>query len=227
MTEKRNVQIDATWKRALDDEFEQDYMQALRDFLCQEKKAGKSIYPPGDKIFNAFNLTPFDQVKVVIIGQDPYHGSGQAHGLCFSVQPGVKLPPSLQNIYKQLNNEYGLEFGASGCLESWARQGVLLLNAVLTVEKGKAGSHQGKGWEQFTDKVISLLNKEHDGLVFMLWGTYAQNKGQIIDQQRHLVLKSPHPSPFSAYKGFLGNGHFKRANEYLRSQGRDPIDWQV
>ena len=187
MTEKREVQIEDTWKLALNDEFDKAYMHELRAFLFQEKKAGKIIYPPGDKIFNAFDLTPFDQVKVVVLGQDPYHGQGQAHGLCFSVQPGVKLPPSLQNIYKEINQEYGIEFGRDGYLEPWATQGVLLINSVLTVEHSKAGSHQGKGWEQFTDKVISVLNEEHDGLVFMLWGAYAQNKGQYIDQQKHLV----------------------------------------
>jgi uracil-DNA glycosylase len=227
MTNSENVKIEETWKLALDSEFHQSYMQALGEFLRQEKKAGKQIYPPGSQIFNAFNLTPFDQVKVVILGQDPYHGAGQAHGLCFSVQPDVKLPPSLQNIYKEISQEYGLDFGGNGCLEGWARQGVLLLNAVLTVEHGKAGSHQGKGWEQFTDKVVSLLNEEHEGLVFLLWGSYAQNKGQFIDQQRHLVLQSPHPSPLSAYKGFLGNGHFKRTNDYLTEQGLDPIDWRT
>lgn len=227
MTNSANPKIEETWKLALDSEFDQDYMRTLGDFLRQEKKAGKQIYPPGAQIFNAFNLTPFDQVKVVILGQDPYHGAGQAHGLCFSVQPHVKLPPSLQNIYKEIAQEYGLTFGSNGCLEGWARQGVLLLNAVLTVEHGKAGSHQGKGWEQFTDKVVSLLNEEHEGLVFLLWGSYAQNKGQFIDQQRHLVLQSPHPSPLSAYKGFLGNGHFKRTNEYLIEQGLEPINWQA
>ncbi len=211
----------------LADEFGKSYMQELRAFLVSQKKAGKTIYPSGDEIFNAFNLTPFEQVRVVIIGQDPYHGPNQAHGLCFSVQDGIKPPPSLQNIYKELNAELGIEFGSNGCLIPWAKQGVLLLNSVLTVEQGNAGAHQGKGWEQFTDRVIEILNSEHQGCVFMLWGSYAQQKGQIIDRNKHLVLQSPHPSPFSAYRGFLGNGHFKKANEYLEQQGGQPIDWAI
>ena len=221
------VQLEPSWKLAFGDEFEQDYMRRLREFLLAEKSQGKEIYPPGDKIFQAFNLTPFTKVRVVIIGQDPYHGPGQAHGLCFSVQPGVRLPPSLQNIYKEIHAQLGIEFGENGCLTRWAEQGVLLLNSSLTVERGKAGSHQGKGWETFTDKAIALLNEERQGLVFMLWGSYAQKKGEIVDSQRHLVLSSPHPSPFSVHRGFFGNGHFLQANEYLVKQGGSPIDWSV
>jgi len=221
------IKLEASWKLLLMEEFSKEYMKQLRQFLAESKSKAKIIYPPGDEIFNAFNLTPFDKVRVVIIGQDPYHGPGQAHGLCFSVQAGVRLPPSLQNIYKEINQELGLEFGSNGCLTSWAEQGVLLLNSVLTVEKGHAGSHQGKGWEQFTDRVIEIINEEHESCVFLLWGSYAQHKGQIIDRNRHLVLESPHPSPFSAHRGFLGNGHFKRVNEYLQSKGKTPIDWRV
>ena len=221
------IKLEASWKLLLMEEFSKEYMKQLRQFLAESKSKAKIVYPPGDQIFNAFNLTPFDKVRVVIIGQDPYHGPGQAHGLCFSVQTGVRLPPSLQNIYKEINQELGLEFSSNGCLSSWAEQGVLLLNSVLTVEKGHAGSHQGKGWEQFTDRVIEIINEEHESCVFLLWGSYAQNKGQIIDRNRHLVLESPHPSPFSAHRGFFGNGHFKRANEYLQSKGKTPIDWGV
>lgn len=221
------IQLEPSWKLRLVNEFAMDYMQQLRQFLIAEKSKGKTLYPPGNEIFNAFNLTPFDKVRVVIIGQDPYHGPGQAHGLCFSVQEGVRLPPSLQNIYKEINSELGIEFSHSGCLTSWAEQGVLLLNSVLTVERGKAGAHQGKGWERFTDKVIEIVNEEHESLVFLLWGSYAQNKGKIIDRSKHLVLESPHPSPFSAHRGFLGNGHFQRANDYLNANGKQPIDWRV
>lgn len=228
MTEDQDrIKLEPSWKLLLAEEFSKEYMKQLREFLVAEKKAGKTIYPPGEAIFNAFNLTPFAKVRVVIIGQDPYHGPGQAHGLCFSVQPGVRLPPSLQNIYKEIHNELGIEFGSNGCLTGWAEQGVLLLNSVLTVEKGNAGAHQGKGWEKFTDKVIEIINEEHDSCVFLLWGSYAQNKGQIIDRSKHLVLESPHPSPFSAHRGFLGNGHFKQANEFLVQQGQQPIDWRV
>ncbi len=219
--------MEASWKALLAEEFDQRYMQELRAFLLSEKKAGKTIYPPGDLIFNAFNLTPFEKVRVVIIGQDPYHGPNQAHGLCFSVESGVRLPPSLQNIYKEINAELGIEFGADGCLIPWAKQGVLLLNSVLTVEKGKAGSHQKKGWERFTDRVIEILNAQHPACIFLLWGSYAQNKGQFIDRDKHLVLESPHPSPFSAHRGFLGNGHFRKVNDYLKQKGSEPIDWRI
>ena len=219
--------MEASWKLLLAEEFDKPYMRELRAFLLSEKKAGKTIYPPGDLIFNAFNLTPFEKVRVIIIGQDPYHGPNQAHGLCFSVKSGVRLPPSLQNIFKEINAELGIEFGSDGCLIPWANQGVLLLNSVLTVEQGKAGSHQGKGWERFTDRVIEVLNAQHPSCVFLLWGSYAQDKGQFIDRDKHLVLESPHPSPFSAHRGFLGNGHFRRVNEYLEQSGSEPINWSL
>lgn len=213
--------------RLLEPEFRQPYMQELRTFLQREKQSGKQIFPPGDKIFNALDTTPFDEVRVVILGQDPYHGQGQAHGLCFSVLPGVRIPPSLQNIYQELNDDLGVTSPGHGCLTYWAQQGVLLLNAVLTVEAGQANSHQNKGWEQFTDAVVKLLNDRHDGLVFMLWGSYAQRKGKAIDRRRHLVLQAPHPSPLSAYRGFLGCRHFSKANQYLQQHNRTPIDWQL
>ena len=222
-----DVRLEASWLKRLRAEFEQPYMQELRAFLQREKQAGKQIYPPGSQIFNALDSTPFEQVSVVILGQDPYHNPGQAHGLCFSVRPGVAAPPSLQNIYKELARDVGCQLPSHGCLEHWSRQGVLLLNAVLTVEKFKAASHQGKGWERFTDRIVSLLNEERDGLVFLLWGSHAQKKGQHIDRQRHLVLQSPHPSPLSAHRGFLGNGHFSRTNAWLREHGRPEIDWQL
>lgn len=221
------IRLEPSWKLLLSEEFTREYMQELKAFLVSEKRSGKIIYPPGDAIFNAFNMTPFEKVRVVILGQDPYHGPNQAHGLCFSVQNGVRLPPSLQNIYKEIHTELGITFSDNGCLIPWAEQGVLLLNSVLTVEKGKAGSHQGKGWERFTDRVIEIVNEEHPSCVFMLWGSYAQNKGRIIDRGKHLVLESPHPSPFSAHRGFLGNGHFTRANEYLKKRGEKPIDWSI
>jgi uracil-DNA glycosylase len=185
------------------------------------------VYPPGPQIFAAFEATPFDQVKVVVLGQDPYHGPGQAHGLCFSVQPDVDVPPSLLNIYKEIERDLGLPRPDHGCLLPWARQGVLLLNAVLTVEAGKAGSHQGRGWEGFTDHVVDTLNREREGLVFLLWGSYAQAKGKVIDPRRHKVLKAPHPSPLSAHRGFNGCGHFSAANAYLARQGFAPIDWSL
>ena len=221
------VQMEDSWKQRLLSEFRKDYMTQLRAFLLQEKQQGKVIYPKGDEYFNAFNLTPFDQVKVVIIGQDPYHGPNQAHGLCFSVRPGVPFPPSLQNIFKEIQAELGLPVPEHGCLTHWAEQGVLLLNAVLTVEQSKAAAHQGKGWETFTDAAIRALNDERENLVFMLWGAYAQKKGSFIDTSKHLVLKSPHPSPLSAHRGFFGNGHFKTCNEYLEAKGLDPVDWSV
>ena len=221
------VQLEASWKALLQPEFERDYMRQLRAFLLQEKQAGKQVFPAGRDMFNALNSTPFDQVRVVILGQDPYHGPGQAHGLCFSVQPGVEIPPSLRNIYKELASDLGIAPARHGCLQSWAAQGVLLLNAVLSVEAGRAGSHQGRGWEQFTDRIIALLNERREHLVFMLWGSHAQKKGQFIDRSHHLVLESPHPSPLSASRGFLGNRHFSRANQYLQAQGRAPVDWRV
>ena len=227
MSPADRVQLEPGWKQALAAEFDSDYMQALRDFLLREKQHKKVIYPPGKQIFNAFAHTPFDRVKVVILGQDPYHGPGQAHGLCFSVPEGVRQPPSLVNIFKEIARDLGISPPTHGNLEKWADQGVLLLNATLTVEQGRAGSHQGKGWEQFTDAAIAHLNRDRDGLVFMLWGSYAQKKGAIIDRQRHLVLTAPHPSPLSAHRGFIGCGHFSKANEYLAGLGKGAIDWRV
>ncbi|MCP5161601.1 MAG: uracil-DNA glycosylase [Hahellaceae bacterium] len=219
--------LQGQWHSLLEPELSQPYMRQLREFLFQQKQAGKVIFPPGSKIFNAFNHTPFERVKVVILGQDPYHGPGQAHGLCFSVQPGVPVPPSLVNIFKEIRNDLGIEPPGHGCLTSWADQGVLLLNAVLTVEQGMANAHQGKGWEHFTDRAIALLNEQCEGIVFMLWGSYAQKKGQLINRQRHRVLTAPHPSPLSAHRGFLGCKHFSLANEYLLSRGQTPINWRL
>ncbi len=221
------IQLHPSWLEHLRGEFEQPYMQELKRFLVAEKQQGKVIYPPGSLIFNALDSTPFEQVKVVILGQDPYHGPNQAHGLCFSVLPGVAFPPSLLNIFKEIEQELGIPIPAHGNLQAWAEQGVLLLNATLTVQQARAGSHQGKGWEQFTDRVIQLVNEQREGVVFLLWGSYAQKKGQFIDTGKHLVLKSPHPSPLSAHRGFFGNRHFSRTNEYLQQHGREPIDWQL
>ena len=211
MVEGRAIQLEPSWLAQLAGEFKQPYMRQLREFLQREKQQGKRIFPAGNEFFNAFEHTPLDKVKVVILGQDPYHGEGQAHGLCFSVRPGVKIPPSLQNIYKEIN----------------ADQGVLLLNSVLSVECGNAASHQGKGWETFTDRVIDVINREREGVVFMLWGSYAQRKGAIIDTARHCVLKAPHPSPLSAHRGFFGCGHFQAANDYLHTRGELPVDWSL
>lgn len=208
-------------------EFEKPYMAELREFLVGERTNGKIIYPPGGLWFETFNRTPFEEVRVVILGQDPYHGPGQAHGLCFSVMNGVRLPPSLINIYKELGADLGIQMPESGDLSNWANQGVLLLNATLTVEAHRAGSHQNRGWETFTDAAVDALNKDREGLVFMLWGSYAQKKGASIDESKHLVLKAPHPSPLSAHRGFLGCKHFSRANEYLISKGNTPINWQL
>lgn len=199
----------------------------LREFLVTRKQHRAIIYPPGAQIFNALNATAFENVRVVILGQDPYHGPGQAHGLCFSVLPGVKIPPSLANIYREIESDLGIPPASHGYLQSWAEQGVLLLNAVLTVERGQAGSHQGKGWELFTDNIVQLLNDKRDNLVFMLWGSYAMKKGAVINRRKHLVLKAPHPSPLSAHRGFLGCKHFSSANAYLVEHGLDPIDWSV
>ncbi|WIO75155.1 uracil-DNA glycosylase [Porticoccaceae bacterium LTM1] len=221
------IQLHESWLNVLGVEFEQPYMTSLKSFLKQEKSAGKVIYPAGDQWFAAFNTTPFDKVKVVILGQDPYHGPNQAHGLCFSVLPGVQVPPSLVNIYKEIEQDLGIVPPAHGCLTHWAEQGVLLLNATLTVEQGNAGAHQGKGWEQFTDQAITALNEQREGLVFLLWGSYAQRKGALIDRNKHFVLTAPHPSPLSAYRGFFGCRHFSRVNEYLQSQGQQPIDWSL
>lgn len=224
-------QLHSSWLAVIGDELEKPYMQNLKAFLQQEKAAGKVIYPPSPLIFNAFNHTPFEQVRVVIIGQDPYHGPGQAHGLSFSVPQGVDLPPSLINIFKEISSDLGVNMGPrisqSGDLTAWADQGVLLLNATLTVELGKAGAHQNRGWEQFTDAAIAALNQHREGLVFVLWGSYAQKKGAFIDAKKHLVLKSVHPSPLSAHRGFFGNRQFSTINQYLIRQGKTPIDWQL
>lgn len=222
-----DIRLDLSWKNQLQDEFSKDYMQTLRAFLAQEKRQGKVIYPRGSEYFRAFELTPFDQVRVVILGQDPYHGPGQAHGLCFSVRPDTPVPPSLVNMYKELQNDLGIAPAAHGCLEHWAHQGVLLLNSVLTVEQGQAASHQGRGWERFTDQVIARLNSQREHLVFLLWGRYAQQKGRHIDASRHLVMKSAHPSPLSSYRGFFGSRPFSQTNAYLHSQGLAAIDWQL
>ncbi len=219
-----SVKIDESWKQRLKDEFEKPYFKSLTDFVRQEYST-RTIYPPAKLIFNAFDQCPFHQVKVVIVGQDPYHEPGQAHGLCFSVNDGVQIPPSLVNIYKEINNDLGLPIPKSGNLERWSRQGVLLLNATLTVRAHQAGSHQYKGWEEFTDSAIYHLANERENLVFILWGAYAQRKGENIDANRHLVLKSPHPSPLSAHRGFFGNKHFSKANAYLQANGLSPINW--
>jgi uracil-DNA glycosylase len=216
-----------SWQPALSAEFELPYMQTLKQFLRAEKEANKVIYPHSSNWFHALETTPLDEVKVVILGQDPYHQPNQAHGLCFSVLPGVKTPPSLANMYKELQSDLGLEPVNHGYLESWAQQGVLLLNAVLTVENSKANAHQGKGWEQFTDKIIATVNERCEHVVFMLWGSYAQKKGAMIDSAHHCVLKAPHPSPLSAYRGFLGCQHFSKANIYLDQHGRQAINWQL
>ena len=219
--------IDPSWMSRIGNEFSEPYMQTLRDFLVQEKAQGKTVFPPGSLWFEAFNRTPFDKVRVVILGQDPYHGPGQAHGLCFSVLPGTKLPPSLINIYTEIQSDLGAQMSGAGDLSPWADQGVLLLNATLTVEAHRAGSHQNMGWEQFTDAAIAALNTQSEGLVFMLWGSYAQKKGAHIDTNKHLVLKAPHPSPLSAHRGFFGCQHFSKTNQYLTSKGQEPIDWQL
>lgn len=221
------VKIEDSWNAALTDEFTQPYFQALVQFIKQEKSAGKPIYPPGSLIFNAFNTTPFDQVKVVILGQDPYHNPGQAMGLSFSVPRGVRLPPSLRNIYQELTSDVGFQHPGHGDLTHWAEQGVFLLNAMLTVEKNKPSSHSDEGWQDFTTAVIQKLSAEREQLVFMLWGAFAQKKATLIDSSKHLILKSPHPSPFSAHKGFFGNKHFSQANAYLNENGKKVIDWQL
>jgi len=218
------VKIEESWKTRLLPEFEKEYFKNLTEFVREEYRT-KTIYPPGSLIFNAFNLCPFDNVKAVIIGQDPYHGPGQAHGLCFSVLDGIPFPPSLINIFKEIENDLGIPVPGTGNLERWARQGVLLLNAILTVRAGQAGSHQGKGWEKFTDAVIELLNREKNKVVFFLWGAYAQKKGGAIDKTRHLVLESVHPSPLSASRGFFGNRHFSKCNDYLQQNGIEPVVW--
>jgi len=219
-----DVRIEPSWKNALQSEFDKDYFVRLTDFVRNEYKT-KLTFPPSALIFNAFDQCPFDKVKVVIIGQDPYHGDGQAHGLCFSVADGVAFPPSLLNIFKEIERDLGIAKPTSGNLIRWAQQGVLLLNATLTVQAHAAGSHQGRGWETFTDVAIHKLASEKEGLVFMLWGSYAQKKGDFIDTNKHLVLKSVHPSPLSAYRGFIGNNHFSLANKYMKEKGLEEIQW--
>lgn len=219
-----DVKIAPSWKSRLDSEFEKDYFARLTDFVKEEYRT-QTVYPPGREIFNAFDYCDFDKVRVVIIGQDPYHGKGQANGLCFSVHDGVRMPPSLVNIFKEIHQDLGKPIPATGNLERWARQGVLLLNATLTVRASSPGSHQNKGWETFTDAVIKKISDEKENIVFLLWGAYAQKKGEIIDRSRHHVLMSPHPSPYSADRGFFGCRHFSRTNEYLKSKGFPEIDW--
>ncbi len=221
------IKLQSSWKVKLQDEFTKEYMQTLRRFLQNEKAQGKMIYPKGGEYFRAMDLTPFEQVKVVIIGQDPYHGPGQAHGLSFSVCPDVAIPPSLVNMYKELESDLGIPPAKHGFLEHWAQQGVLLLNSVLTVEHKQAASHQGRGWEAFTDRIVAVLNEQRENVVFILWGSYAQKKGRFIDTGKHLVLKSVHPSPLSAYRGFFGSRPFSQANNYLVHHDIQPIDWQL
>jgi len=223
---KVNPEIEESWKEALSDEFNTSYFTQLKEYLVAEKSKF-TIYPPGSQIFAAFNFTPFKNVKVVILGQDPYHGPGQAHGLCFSVPERVKQPPSLQNIFKEIRNDLGFEIPKHGNLEHWARQGVLLLNATLTVRARQAGSHQNRGWEMFTDTCIKKLSASCENLVFLLWGNYAIAKEALIDSSKHLILKSPHPSPFSVHRGFFGNKHFSKTNTYLKEHGIEEIDWRV
>ena len=221
------IKLPETWDAHLAEDLASQRMQALRSFLTAEQSAGKQIFPRQDEWFRALHLTPLDKVRVVILGQDPYHGEGQAHGLCFSVQPGVRPPPSLVNIYKELESDLGLPRPKHGFLEHWAKQGVLLLNSVLTVEIGQAASHQRKGWEEFTDEIIRTVNGRVDPVVFMLWGAYAQKKAEFVDGTRHLVLKAAHPSPLSAHNGFLGCRHFSKANVFLSANGQAPIDWSL
>jgi uracil-DNA glycosylase len=223
-----SVKLEQSWLNVLGDEFDKAYMKTLKAFLLEEKQSGARVYPKSADIFNALDHTPFDKVKVVILGQDPYHGTGQAHGLSFSVQKGIAVPPSLKNIYKELSADIrGFQIPAHGNLTKWADEGVLLLNATLTVRAHEAGSHQGKGWEIFTDTIISKLSEQREGLVFLLWGRYAQNKSELIDGKKHTVLKAAHPSPFSAYNGFFGCAQFSKTNEILIKEGKNPIDWQI
>ncbi|WP_242218227.1 uracil-DNA glycosylase [Shinella zoogloeoides] len=222
-----DVKIGESWKAPLAAEFSSPYMAELKAFLMEQRQEGRRIFPKGAEYFRALDLTPLDEVRVVILGQDPYHGEGQAHGLCFSVQPGVRTPPSLVNIYKEMQSDLGIAPARHGFLEHWAKQGVLLLNSVLTVEMGRAASHQGRGWERFTDAVIRAVNEQEKPVVFILWGSYAQKKAAFVDKSRHLVLRSPHPSPLSAHNGFFGTRPFSKANEFLEKHGRTPIDWQL
>ncbi|NRF41286.1 uracil-DNA glycosylase [Pedobacter foliorum] len=223
-----SITLEKSWLKELETEFEKSYMKDLKSFLQQEKQQGVTVFPKGSDVFNALDHTPFDKVKVVILGQDPYHGQGQAHGLSFSVQKGITVPPSLKNIYKELSTDIGgFSIPTHGNLTKWADDGVLLLNATLTVRAHEAGSHQKKGWEIFTDKIISQLSEQREGIVFLLWGRYAQNKSSLIDQTKHTILAAAHPSPFSAYNGFLGCRHFSKTNAILEKQGLSPIDWQI
>ena len=221
------VKLHESWLSELQGEFDSPYMGALKQFLTEEKAAGKRIFPPGGEWFHALDSTPLDKVRVVILGQDPYHGPGQAHGLCFSVRPGVRIPPSLVNIYKELEADLGITPPNHGCLDAWAERGVLLLNAVLTVEAHRAASHQGKGWERFTDAIIRVVNAREQPVVFILWGSYAQRKASFVDTSKHCVIKSPHPSPLSAHNGFFGSKPFSTANAFLREKGLEPIDWSL
>jgi len=222
-----SINLHPEWLEVLAPEFEQDYMRSLRTFLIERSRAGAAVYPPGKLIFNALDSTPLSNVKVVILGQDPYHGPGQAHGLCFSVQPGVPPPPSLVNIFREIHDDLGHPVPDHGCLQAWADRGVLLLNAVLTVERGRAGAHQGKGWERFTDAVVRAVNECRDNVVFLLWGAQARRKGAGIDADRHRVLTAPHPPPLSAQRGFLGCRHFSRTNQWLQARDIDPVDWRL
>ena len=226
-TENRRIKLNPTWLSRLVNEFEKPYMAELRAFLFREKKAGKAIYPRGEEIFAALNSTPFEEVRVVILGQDPYHGVNQAHGLSFSVRPGIPIPPSLINIYRELRDDLGIAPARHGWLMPWARDGVLLLNSVLSVEHGKPASHQNCGWETFTDKIVNLIDSELQGVVFILWGSYAQRKAAHVDAKKHLLLSAPHPSPFSASRGFFGSRPFSQANDWLKSHGKSPINWQL
>ncbi|MDA3914161.1 uracil-DNA glycosylase [Oleiagrimonas sp.] len=221
------LHLEASWKDRVGDYFERKDMRELADFLRAQKRDGKAIYPPGPEIFAAFEHTPFEQVKVVILGQDPYHGPGQAHGLCFSVRPDVPVPPSLQNIFKEIERDLGIARPDHGCLTPWADRGVLLLNTVLTVERGRAASHRGMGWEGFTDTVIRCLSEEREGLVFLLWGSHAGAKAGLIDGRRHAILRTTHPSPLSAHRGFLGCGHFSQTQAFLQARGMSPLDWSL
>jgi uracil-DNA glycosylase len=227
MPRSGRIKLREEWLAHLQDEFDQPYMRELRSFLLERKRAGATIYPPGPNIFNALDSTVPERVRVVILGQDPYHGPGQAHGLCFSVQPGVAVPPSLVNIYQELHDDVGFEIPQHGHLQPWAEHGVLLLNAVLTVERGRAGAHQGRGWERFTDRVVEIVNGGPKPVAFLLWGAQAKKKGQGIDRKRHLVLTAPHPSPLSAHRGFFGCRHFSKANRWLEQQGRNKVDWSL
>ncbi|HVU29721.1 MAG TPA: uracil-DNA glycosylase [Sphingomicrobium sp.] len=227
MAAPQEIRLHPSWLGPLRGEFDEPYMADLKRFLANERERGKKIFPRGREWFRALDLTPLNKVRVVILGQDPYHGEGQAHGLCFSVQPGVRPPPSLVNIYKELESDLGIRPASHGFLEHWAKQGVLLLNSVLTVEMGRAASHRDRGWERFTDRIIREVNARPEPIIFMLWGSYAQKKAEFVDTSRHLVLKAAHPSPLSAHSGFLGCRHFSKANAFLESRGLEPIDWAL